>query len=344
MAITQIHAISTTLSKAIDYISDPAKTDDKILISGFHCTPEMAAREFEYTKRTADRQGGRLAYHMIQSFAPGEVDYDKAHEIGKRLADELLQGRYEYVLTTHCDKSHIHNHIIFNSVSFTDMKKFQGDATIFHRIARISDKLCLENNLSVIAEPRKGKAKTRGEHHADKQGVSWKSKLRETIDKCMIKARDWNEFLALMEAEKHEIKHDKHISFRAEGQTRFTRAKTLGERYTEKNIKAQLLGQRDVAPITRFAGTKEASINLLIDIDNSIKAKQSAGYAHWAKTNNLKIAAMTINYLSDNGLLAYENLTAKHDEIKNKRDNSLAKIKAVEKRIKELNARANQRP
>ena len=145
-------------------------------------------------------------------------------------------------------------------------------------------------------------------------------------------------FSRCMEAEKHEIKHGKHISFRAEGQQRFTRAKTLGERYTEKNIKAQLLGQRDVAPITRFAGTKEASVNLLIDIDNSIKAKQSAGYAHWAKTNNLKIAAMTINYLSDNGLLAYENLTAKHDEIKNKRDNSLAKIKAVEKRIKELNA------
>jgi len=134
---------------------------------------------------------------MIQSFAPGEVDYDKAHEIGKQLADGLLGGNYEYIVATHCDKSHIHNHIIFNSVSFTDMKKFQGDATIFHRIARISDKLCLENNLSVITEPRKGKAKTRGEHHADKQGVSWKSKLRETIDKCMIKARDWNEFLAL---------------------------------------------------------------------------------------------------------------------------------------------------
>ncbi|MDR2570524.1 MAG: relaxase/mobilization nuclease domain-containing protein [Oscillospiraceae bacterium] len=337
MAITQIHAIETTLSKAIDYISDPAKTENKILISAFGCTPEMAAKEFEYTKRAADKQGGKLAYHVIQSFAPGEVDYFTAHEIGKQLADKHLKGEHEYIISTHNDRGNIHNHIIFNSVPTTGKRKYRSTMPSYFKMREISDKLCEDYNLSVI-EPSGDKGKCYKEHTADKQGMSWKSALRETIDRCMKQAHDWDEFLKLMEAEKHEIKHGKHISFRAEGQERFTRAKTLGNRYTEQNIKAQLSGQRDVASNTRFAGTKQQNINLLIDIDNSIKAKQAAGYKHWAKMKNLKIAAMTINYLSDNGLLAYKNLTAKHDEIKNKRDNSLENIKTIEKRIKELNA------
>jgi hypothetical protein len=273
---------------------------------------------------------------MIQSFSPGEVDYFTAHEIGKKLADGLLNGNYEYIVATHCDKNHIHNHIIFNSVSFTDRKKFHGDAALFHRIRRISDKLCRDNNLSVIEEPSGDKGKCYTEYSAEKQGVSWKSALREAIDRCIKKARDWNEFLALMEAEKYEIKHGKHICFRAEGQQRFTRAKTLGNRYTEKNIKAQLSGQRDVASNTRFAGENK-NISLLIDIENNINAKRSAGYNHWAERNNLKMAAMTVNYLSDNGLLAYENLTAKHDKVKSRRDTVMSQIKVVEKRIKELN-------
>ena len=202
----------------------------------------------------------------------------------------------------------------------------------------ISDKLCEDYNLSVITEPSGNKGKCHKEYTADKQGLSWKSKLRETIDRCMQKAKDFDEFIKLMESEKHEVKHGKHISFRAKGQQRFTRSKTLGDRYSEKNIKAQLSGKIEIAdaPVNK---TECSGISLLIDIDNSVKTKQAAGYKHWAKIKNLKIAAMTINYLSDNGLLAYENLTAKHNEIKNKRDYSLEKIKAAEKRIKDLNAK-----
>jgi hypothetical protein len=342
MAITQIHAIETTLNKAIDYISDPAKTENKILISAFGCTPEMAAKEFEYTKRAADKQGGKLAYHVIQSFAPGEVDYFTAHEIGKQLADKHLKGEHEYIISTHNDRGHIHNHIIFNSVPTTGKRKYRSTMPSYFKMREISDKLCEEYNLSVI-EPSGDKGKSYKEYTADKQGSSWKSALRETIDRCMKQAHDWDEFLKLMEAEKHEIKHGKHISFRAEGQERFTRAKTLGNRYTEQNIKAQLSGKIKIVPAPATTTptkikTERSGISLLIDIDNSIKAKRAAGYKHWAKMKNLKIAAMTINYLSDNGLLAYENLTAKHDEIKNKRDNSLEKIKVIEKRIKELNA------
>ena len=211
MAVTQIHPINSTLKKAIAYISNSDKTDNKTLISGFNCTPEMAAYEFEFTKIAADKQGGRLAYHLIQSFAPneknssdGELTPEQAHEIGYNMAKELLCGKHEFVIATHINCNHIHNHIIFNSVSFADHKKFHGAADIFHRIQRISDKLCRENGLSVIEESEKSgvRGKSYTEHNADKQGVSWKSALRETIDYCIRKAKDWEEFLALMESKK----------------------------------------------------------------------------------------------------------------------------------------------
>jgi len=355
MAVTQIHAIQTTLIKAIDYIIDPDKTNDTLLVYGYNCTPEIAAFEFDVTKKAANKQGGILAHHLIQSFAPDEVDYETAHEIGKQLADTFLKGKYEYVISTHIDCNHIHNHIIFNSVPIDGGNKFRETIPNYFRIRDISDKLCLENGLSVIAEPSKGKAKTCGEHYAEKDGVSWKAALRESIDRSIIKARDFEDFLALMKAEDYEIKQGKHIAFRAKGQERFTRAKRLGERYTEKNIRALLSCKGLPSGITeriKTAATKKKTaaapvmntapkaertgISLLIDIENNVKAKQSAGYSHRAKVNNLKMAAMTINYLSDNKLLDYDTLTARHDEIKNKHKSTLARIKEVEKRIKQL--------
>ena len=331
---SQINAIKTTLVKAIDYICDPTKTDTEFLVSGFNCTPEMAAYEFNFTKRAADKQGGRLAYHLIQSFAPGETTPEQAHEIGKQLADELLQGKYEYVISTHTNCSHLHNHIIFNSVSFKDLKKFHGAADIFHRIQRISDKLCQEHSLSVI-EQTENRGKCYKEHLENKKGTSWKSALRETLDRCIKKAKDWDEFLSLMQAEDYEIKHGKHISFRAKEQTRFTRGKTLGERYTEENIKKQLHGEINISHAAEIK-TEQPKISLLIDIENSIKAKQSAGYSHWANGFNLKTAAMTLCYLSDHKLLHYDNLVAKRDEVKGRRNASLKRIKEVESRIKIL--------
>jgi hypothetical protein len=333
VAVTQIHSISTTLGRAIDYIINPAKTDGKMLISGFNCTPEMAAYEFEYTKKAADRQGGVLAHHIIQSFAPGEVSCELAHEIGKRLADKHLNGKYEYVLATHINCGHIHNHIIFNSVPVTLEAKYHSNTKSYMAIRKLSDELCGEHRLSAV-EPRNEKAKTYKEYNADKRGVSWKSKLRGTIDRCIMKARDWEEFLALMEKEQYEVKRGKHISFRAKGQERFTRSKTLGERYSETKIKASLSGTVKVVPKSE---TEREGISLLIDIENNVKAGQSAGYRHWVNINNLKMAAMTINYLSDNGLLDYKTLSAKHDELRNRRNASLSRIKEVERRIKEIN-------
>jgi len=342
MAVTQIHPIQTTLVKAIDYISNPDKTDGTLLIYGYNCTPEMAAYEFEMTKLSADRQGGVLAHHLIQSFKPGEVDYNTAHEIGRRLADQHLGGKYEYVIATHIDRDHIHNHIIFNSVPIIRETKYQSNTKSYMSIRKLSDELCAEYNLSVVV-PENDKAKTYKEHYADERGVSWKSALREAIDRCIIKARDWEDFLALMQAEDYEIKRGKHIAFRANGQEKFTRAKTIGARYTEANIKAQLSGVVKTAAVPATENTptekprkENTGISLLIDIENNIKAKQSAGYSEWAKKHNLKMAAMTMNYISDNGLLDYSALTEKYDSLKNSRNSALARIKEIEKRIKQL--------
>jgi len=159
MAVTQIHAIQTTLVKAIDYISNPDKTDDALLIYGYNCTPEIAALEFEMTKKAANKQGGVLAHHLIQSFKPGEVDYATAHEIGKRLADEHLKGEYEYIIATHVDRQNIHNHIIFNSVPINGGNKYRETMPNYFKIREISDKLCLENSLSVIEEPSGSRGK-----------------------------------------------------------------------------------------------------------------------------------------------------------------------------------------
>ena len=335
MAVTQIHAIETTLIKAIDYISNPDKTDNTLLISGYKCTPELAAYEFEITRNQKFKQGGNLAYHLIQSFSPNEVDYETAHEIGKQLADKFLKGKYEYVITTHTDREHVHNHIIFNSVPIEGEKKYRSTIPNYYKIREISDKLCLDYELSVV-EPSGEKGKCYTEHNAEIKGVCWKSKLRETIDRSIEKARDWDEFLAMMKVEDCEIKYGKRIKFRLKGQDHFISIKRLGERYAEDNIKSQLAGIIEIPVTAPAPKISKAGISLLIDIENNVKIKQSAGLSHWAKVNNLKMAAMTINYLSDNKLLDYDSLTAKHDEIKGRHKTTLARIKDVEKRIRQL--------
>jgi hypothetical protein len=337
MAVTQIHAIETTLNKAIDYICNPEKTNGGLLISGFHCTPEMAAIEFEFTKIAADKRGGKLAYHLIQSFEPGETTPELAHKIGMQLAKEHLQGKHEFVISTHVDKNHIHNHIIFNSVPMSGKRnKYRSTIPNYYNIREISDKLCRENELSVIENPSGNRGKCYTEFTADKQGVSWKTALREAIDFCIRKARDWGEFLALMESKKYEVKYGKHISFRSEGQKRFTRAKSLGSRYSEQGIKSQLQGE--VKAAVSADKPERTGISLLVDIENNVKAKQSAGLKHWLEMKNLKMAAMTINYLSDHNMLDYKTLSARYTAAKSKRDSSLAKIKEIESRIKKLNA------
>ena len=172
MAVTKTHPIKSTLKAAIDYICNPDKTDGKLLVSSFGCTAETADIEFEWTRRHAIDKGTNLGRHLIQAFEPGEVTPEEAHRIGMELAREVLGGKYEFVLTTHIDKDHVHNHLIFNAVSFQDHKHYHSNKRSYHFIRRTSDRICKEHGLSVII-PGRDKGKSYIEHQAEQNGTSY---------------------------------------------------------------------------------------------------------------------------------------------------------------------------
>ena len=261
MAVTKIHPIKSTLKKALDYIENPDKTDDKLLVSSFACSYETADIEFEMLLAQAYQKGNNLAHHLIQSFAPGEATAEQAHEIGKQLADEVLQGKYPYVLTTHIDKGHVHNHLIFCAVDMVNQRKYISNKQSYAYIRRTSDRLCKENGLSVV-KPGQSKGKSYAEWDAQRKGTSWKAKLKAAIDIAIPQAKDFDDFLLLMQAQGYEIKPGKFISFRAPGQERFTRCKTLGEAYTEEAIKERIKGRA----ITRRPKERKG-ISLRIDLE-----------------------------------------------------------------------------
>ena len=333
MAVTKIKPIKSTLKKALDYIQNPDKTDGKMLVSSFGCSPETADIEFEFTIAQALNRGNNLAHHLIQSFAPGEVDYQKAHEIGKQLADAVTKGKYEYVLTTHIDKGHVHNHIIFCSVNFVDYHKYNSNERSYYGIRNMSDRLCRENGLSVVAPQKGGKGKSYAEYIAEKTGTSWKGKLKIAVDALISQVSSFEELLSRLQAAGYEIKPGKYVSCRAPGQERFTRLKTLGADYTEEAIRERIEGRRTR---TAKAPKAERGVSLLIDIENSIKAAQSRGYEQWAKIHNLKQAAKTLNFLTEHQISRYEDLTAKITEIQTESDKAGDALKEVEKRLADM--------
>ena len=333
MAVTKIKPVKSTLKKALDYIQNPDKTDGKMLVSSFGCSPETADIEFAFTIAQALDRGNNLAHHLIQSFEPGEVDYQKAHEIGKQLADAVTKGQYEYVLTTHIDKGHVHNHIIFCAVNFVDHHKYNSNKRSYYGIRNMSDRLCRENGLSVVVPQKGGKGKSYAEYLAEKTGTSWKGKLKIAVDALIPQVSSFEELLSRLQAAGYEIKPGKYVSCRAPGQERFTRLKTLGADYTEEAIRERIEGRRTR---TAKAPKAERGVSLLIDIENSIKAAQSRGYEQWAKIHNLKQAAKTLNFLTEHQISRYEDLTAKITEIQTESDKAGDALKEVEKRLADM--------
>ena len=336
MAVTKIKAIRGTLSKAIAYILNPEKTDEKLLVSSYGCASETAAREFEWTRKIAEQKGMNpvriIARHVIQSFEVGEVTPELAHEIGKQFADEILGGKYEYVLTTHIDKDHVHNHLIFNAVDFVDYHAYKSYKRIYYDMREVSDRLCKENGLSVIP-PSQNKGMGYKEYTEAKRGTSWKQKLKQTIDRLVITAKDYDDFLRLMQEAGYEIKTGKYISFRAEGQERFTRSKTIGENYTEERIKERIAGR---TPRRSRKQTTPNGISLIGDIQERIRLIDSKGYEHKAKLTILKEAARTLNYLTENNLLQYADLEKKVEDVHSSYDRIGKELKGVEARLREV--------
>ena len=324
------------MSKAIAYILNPEKTDEKLLVSSYGCASETAAREFEWTRKIAEQKGMNpvriIARHVIQSFEIGEVTPELAHEIGKQFADEILGGKYEYVLTTHIDKDHVHNHLIFNAVDFVDYHAYKSYKRIYYDMREVSDRLCKENGLSVIP-PSQNKGMGYKEYTEAKRGTSWKQKLKQTIDRLVITAKDYDDFLRLMQEAGYEIKTGKYISFRAEGQERFTRSKTIGENYTEERIKERIAGR---TPRRNRRQTVPKGISLIGDIQERIRLIDSKGYEYKAKLTILKEAARTLNYLTENNLLQYADLEKKVEDVHSSYDRIGKELKGVEARLREV--------
>jgi len=318
MAITKIHPIKTTLSLSIDYICDSQKTDEEILIYSYKCGYKIASLQFENTKEVMNSQCKNLARHLIQSFAPGEATPILAHKIGQELCHMHLKCKYEYVMTTHIDKGHIHNHIIFNNVSYVDGKSYISNKKSYHQIRNASDAICRENGLSTISSTLQLNNKTKGksykEYQEHKSGNSYKAKLKYAIDLSIKKTKNWDEFMALMKEYGYEIKDGKHISFKATNQERFTRAKTIGLDYSEERIKERINDRVNNKIITT---KKRRTPTQVIDIKSNHLASKSVGFARWLKLQNIKNMAKTWQTINANNItdinLFYEEVDQIHD-------------------------------
>ena len=305
MAYTKIHAITATVNKAVDYICNPAKTDEGILISSYGCSPETAAYDFKFALSKTSQSDKNKAYHLIQSFLPGEVSYKEAHRIGVELADKLLEGKYSYVVTTHIDRGHVHNHVIFCAADNVNHEKYHDCKKTYYNIRNLSDDLCREHELSVIT-PGEKRGKTYKEWQAGKNGSAWKEQLKADIDEAIKNTATYEDCIELIRAKGYEVKGEdfgekahKFISFRPLDRERVVRgsAKSLGTEYTKERIKERIEEKALVKdkkrvpfPTRKKPIVKDYSKKNLIDTTED-KFAQSPGLKHWADIQNLKIAA-----------------------------------------------------
>ena len=344
MAITKIHPIKSTLNLAIDYIVNGDKTDEQILVSTHKCHQETAHTQFLRTRNDAGTKGNVLARHLIQSFLPGETTPEIAHQIGMELCKKILKNEYEFVLSTHIDKGHIHNHIIFNNVNMVTCRCYQSNKKSYHQIRYQSDKLCKENSLSVIDEfyeSYKKKYKINGkswyENEQAKHGTSWKSKLQFDIDRIIKQSKDWDEFLKKMADLGYEIKYGKHIAFKPKNKARFTRTKTIGEDYTEERLKERI-AERE------FIKTPDVKkrIGNVIDMNTNAKVKESKGYEYWATKHNLHTMAESVIYIREHGIKSVKQLDEYIQKAADETQNIQEKIKTIDKEMQKLSTTMEQ--
>ena len=344
MAIIKIHPIKSTLHLAINYIVNEEKTDEKILVSTNKCHQSTAHTQFLRTRGEAGTKGTVLARHLIQSFLPGEATPEMAHRIGLELCKKILKDEYEFVLSTHIDKGHIHNHIIFNNVNMVTGKCYQSNKKSYHKIRYQSDKLCKENNLSVIDEHYesfKKKYKVNGkswyENEQAKKGTSWKSRLQFDIDRIIKQSQVWDEFLKKMAELGYEIKHGKHIAFKPKDKLRFTRSKTIGEDYTEERLKERIEERETI----KTPAIKKR-IGNIIDINTNMKVKESKGYEYWATKYNLNTMAESVIFIREHGIKSVQQLDEYIQKSADERQHLQDKIKTIDKKMEQLYATMEQ--
>ena len=344
--------MSSVISDIIDYVKNPEKTDDGKLISSFACDSRVADEQFLMTKRdynhiTNRKQGKRevIAYHIRQSFKPGEVDAETANKIGYELAKSFTKGNHAFVVATHIDKKHIHNHIIFNSTALSGDRKFKNFWQSNKAIRRISDLLCLQNGLSVIDNPKPPKGKSYGKWLGHKE-PTWQDKLRNKIDEVLPGCSTFEDFLDALKKSGYIINTKrKNISVLAPGQKHPSKLNTLKGDHTEDAIHDRIAGVRIVssgdggripeieAPVYT---ERKKNVSLLIDIQAKIQEGKGAGYERWARLHNLKEASKTLLFLQDNGIDSYDDLIKMANSISTGFSERQKRIKDIDTRLTEI--------
>ena len=307
MATTSIHSINTTVDKAINYIIDKNKADRDTLVKSVGCAADgaTAAKQFEQTRINANSKTTVIAKHLIQSFLPGEVTAEEAHKIGLELCEKLLGNSYQYVIATHIDKQHIHNHIIFNEVNSESGKSFETlmnrGGKIVEHIQKISDQLCLEHELSVIKNPKLGKGKSHYEWDMNRKGQSWKTQLKNIIDRTISESDNFDDFLSKLRAKDVEVVYRPEntikIKFRLPEQQKFARGKTLGWYYDEPQIKRRI----QQSYLIRTGRTSRKQKTKIIDTSTE-RMQNSKGLQRWADIQNMKEASKILNLLTAKGI------------------------------------------
>lgn len=332
--------VARCLADRVDYSQNPEKTEDGKYISSYGCNPETADEEFLLSKRQYVQITGReskkdvIAYQIRQSFKPGEVTPEEANQIGHELAMRFTKGAHAFIVATHTDQKHIHNHIIFNSTTLDCTRKFRDFYFSGIALRRISDLICLEHGLSVI----KPKAYRDREKYQDTRFTKSKRKLIcEAIDTILLEEpKDFEDFLKRMEREGFSIRREKQLAILLEGSVRPIRFKSLGKGYTEEDIVKRILGDESLVPKSKSFVER---INYsLIDIQKKLQEGKGGGYQRWAKVFNVKQTAKTILFLQERGIYDYESLKQTTDSAADRMTELGASIKAKEKRLGEIRA------
>ena len=333
--------VAQCLADRTDYSQNAAKTNNGEFISSYQCDPKTADEEFLLSKRQYHHITGRqqkhdvIAYQIRQSFKPGEITPEEANAVGRELAMRFLKGNHAFIVATHIDRAHIHNHIIFTSPSLDCSRKFKNFFLSGLAVQRLSDLICLEHGLSVIT-PKPYKERIKRSAYPKKR--TQRDELCAAIDQALRqKPKDFEDFVRLLVEMGYEFKDGKLKAFRGKDHKKFIRLRSLGEGYSEDELRAVISGKslhrakntsKQVHPQKRFS--------MLIDIEKALAEGKSKGYAHWAKKFNRKELAKIYLFLKESGLDNNEDLVAHTEKLSSRFDELSESIKATEKRLAEI--------
>ena len=334
--------VSRCLKDRVEYAKNGEKTKEGEYVTAYECNPEIVDQEFysarnEYIKYHRVPARDVIAYQIRQSFKPGEVSPAEANEIGYELAMRFTKGNYAFIVATHTDKAHIHNHIIFNSTNITSDQKFRNFFMSSFVLRQISDRLCLEHGLSVIKPKPYHERKKRTEFP---KRDSYRDAIRDAIDRALErKPKELEELFRMLEEEEYHIRREKAYAIKGKDQKRFIRFKSLGKGYTERDLEKIIAGEIDADPEIRQrrkAERPEKKVDLLIDIQEKLAQGKGKGYERWAKIYNVKQVAKALLLLDENGIRDLDELSARVKEATGHFGELSATIKSSEKRMAEI--------